>query len=226
MLRHLDLFSGIGGFALGFHWAGGLETVAFAESDEKCRCVLEHHCPDIPIHDDVRTMTDVEADVITGGFPCQPHSTASRGRAVAIDLWGEFRRVVAEICPRWVVAENVPGIGVDGIDRVCADLEDLGYTCWPFDIDCAPPGRSRGRQRIVWLAHANGQGESRRAFDAQVARLPQTPRAAWTDYPRAVGVANGVPGRMDRLRMLGNAFPPWAAEVIGRAILAVEAEHE
>jgi DNA (cytosine-5)-methyltransferase 1 len=81
MLNVLDLFSGIGGFSLGLENSKGFKTIAFCEIDEFCRQILRNHWKDVPIFDDVKTITlqDLEKlghiDVICGGFPCQPVST-------------------------------------------------------------------------------------------------------------------------------------------------------
>jgi DNA (cytosine-5)-methyltransferase 1 len=223
----LDLFSGIGGFTLGLERAG-FTTVAFCESDERCRRVLRHHWPAVPIHEDVRELRADglgRLDLIAGGFPCQAHSTAARGRNNAPDLWPEFLRIVTDARPDWVAAENVPGIGHDGVDRVCSDLEGAGYVVWPFDVDTALPQRQRGRHRFIWLAHANRQSEPRRTEHAEVARLCPIPRRREADLRAPVGMDDGLPGRMDRLHALGNAITPTIAELVGRAIrLAVSAD--
>lgn len=228
-MKVLDLFSGIGGFSLGLERAG-METVAFCEIDPWCRLVLRKYWPGVQIHEDIRKL-DGKAfrgvGVIAGGFPCQPHSTASRGRANAEDLWPEMRRVIRHAKPAYVVAENVPGIGLDGIDRVCSDLEGVGFVPTPLDVDTSPPGRSRGRRRFFIVAHTNSEGESRRAFNAKVACLPSVAGSAWEDYARVVGMADGLSRRLvryrtKRLKGLGNAVVPQVVEIIGRAIMAVE----
>lgn len=216
----LDLFSGIGGFSLGLERAG-LTTLAFCESDPDCVAVLVRQWPHIPVFGDVRTLS-VEpgfCDLICGGFPCQPFSTASRGRKVAVDLWPEFLRIVRDARPPWVVAENVPGIADEGIERVCGDLEAEGYSVWPFDVDTALPQRQRGRHRIIWLAHANDALHDRLALDAEVASVCEVSRPRWQNDPAPVGMDDVVSGRMDRFRQLGNAFTPYFAEIIGRAIV-------
>ena len=148
--RVLDLFSGIGGFSLGLERAG-MQTVAFCEIEPYCQAVLKKHWPDVPIHDDIRTLTVPRgtADVVCGGFPCQPFSSASRGRLNGRDddryLWPEMLRVVRECQPSWVIGENVAHLrGVD-FDAVVTDLEREGYEVQALEIPaCATsvPGMS------------------------------------------------------------------------------------
>jgi DNA (cytosine-5)-methyltransferase 1 len=136
-----------------------------------------------------------------------------------VDLWPELLRVVRELGPDWVLAENVPGIGYDGVDRVCGDLEDSGYTVWPFDLDSALPQRQRGRVRFIWVAHAHRDGQPRRPEHAEVASVRPVPRRRAADHCPPLGMDDGLPGRMDRLHALGNAITPTIAELVGRAVM-------
>ncbi len=131
-VNHLDLFSGIGGFSLGLGWAG-FKTVAFCESDRKCRKVLKKHWPGIIIFPDVKELPqyDFQAeinnriDLIAGGDPCPIRSRArSNGASKHPDLSGYFLAVVGKLRPRWVVRENV--LAPDDIDFYIS-LELLGY---------------------------------------------------------------------------------------------------
>jgi site-specific DNA-cytosine methylase len=133
-------------------------------------------------------------------------------------------RIAEQLRMRWMLAENVPGLGYHGVDRVCGDIERGGYTCWPFRLDTAPPGRHRGRDRFVIVAHANGQGQPRRPIDAEVARLSQVPGCRWKNDAAPLGMDDGLPGRMDALRQIGNSFSPWATEMFGRAMMNCEME--
>lgn len=224
-MRVLDLFSGIGGFSLGLERAG-MRTIAFCELDAGCRAVLRSHWPRVPIYEDIKDFAPdrlaERPELICGGFPCQPHSTASRGRRVAEDLWPEFLRIIRGLRPCWVVAENVPGIGHDGVDRVCSDLENAGYFVWPFDLDTALPQRQRGRARFIWVAHTDRDSEPRRPEHAEVACIRPIPRRRASDHCAPVGVDDGLPGRMAGLHALGNAITPTIAELVGRAIMRVE----
>lgn len=125
----LDLFSGIGGFSLGLERTGGFETVAFCEIDPFCQKVLKKHWPDVPIHDDVRTIIEfcrtnrIVPDVITGGFPCQPFSHA--GKRLGVDdsryLWPAMFEAIKTLRPTWVIGENVAGLTSMGVqDRPIA----------------------------------------------------------------------------------------------------------
>ncbi len=155
-MRHLDLFSGIGGFALAARWVGW-ETVGFCEIDPYCQKVLRKHWPDVPIYEDIRELdgrTMGHVDIITGGYPCQPFSSAGNQRGEADDrhLWPEFARLIREIRPRWAIGENVAGHINLGLDGVLADLEGIGYTTEQFVIPACAVNAPHRRDRIWILA--------------------------------------------------------------------------
>ena len=165
-MKVLDLFSGIGGFSLGLERAG-METVAFCEYDEKARLVLNKHWPNVPMYNDVRTLTgeQLEKDGITdiglicGGYPCQPFSVAGKRQGQADDrhLWPEFFRLIQEIRPTWVIAENVAGHINMGLDSVLADLESEGYNVQTFLIPACAVGAVHRRDRVWIVAHSNAK---------------------------------------------------------------------
>ncbi len=155
-----SLFAGIGGFDLGLERAG-MTCLWQVEIDAFCQRVLKKHWPDVPKFKDVRNVgkRDLAAvDLIAGGFPCQPHSTAGKRRGAADDrnLWPEYRRIIDEIRPRWVLAENVPGIRTTMLDQVLSDLEGLEYTCGTLVIPACAFAAPHRRVRIWIVAHANG----------------------------------------------------------------------
>ena len=160
----LDLFSGIGGFSLGLHWAG-FRTAAFCESDPFCRAVLARHWPGVPCYDDVRGLSAarLRADglpmpaLLCGGFPCQDISAAGPGGGLdgpRSGLWREMVRLVDECRPAWVVVENVLALRVRGADRVLGGLEALGYACWPLVVGAAHAGAPHRRARLRALGNA------------------------------------------------------------------------
>ena len=182
MLRVLDLFSGIGGFSLGLERTGGFETVAFCEYEPFPRAVLAKHWPNVPCFPDVRTLkgSDIDGpvDVICGGYPCQPFSTAGQRRGKEDDrhLWPEFNRLVAELRPTWVIGENVAGHISMGLDDVLSDLEGQGYACRTFVIPACAVDAPHRRDRVWTVAHApqlqrNGSAEHRQQGCGQVPEL-------------------------------------------------------
>jgi DNA (cytosine-5)-methyltransferase 1 len=145
-MKHLDLFSGIGGFALAARWAG-IETIAFCEIKEFPRKVLEKNFPGIPIHNDMRELDGKQyegIDLITGGYPCQPFSTAGKrkGSDDQRHLWSEMFRVIKQAKPTWVVCENVAGHISMGLDEVLVDMENEGYTGQAFVIPACAKRRA------------------------------------------------------------------------------------
>ena len=167
MLRHLDLFSGIGGFALGLQRTGGFQTIGFCEIDPFCQKVLRKHWPDVPIYEDVRLL-DADGfrgtvDIITGGFPCQPWSVAGNqeGAKDDRDLWPEMVALIEDIQPQWVIGENVRGFAHQplGLPRTLTDLERIGYQVVTFIVPAAACGAPHKRDRCWIVAHANSQGE-------------------------------------------------------------------
>ena len=231
----LDLFSGIGGMALGFQ-AAGHQPVAFCEADTFARTILARAWPDIPCYPDVRQLSARAlradgvpyAEILCGGFPCQDLSTA--GRAAGLDgtrsgLWHEMLRLVQECRPDWVVVENVPALRVRGADRILAGLETAGYTCWPLVVGAAHAAAPHRRRRLFILAHAPRAGLAPRVIDptSQAPVLSTARPAGWATEPGLDRVAHGVPARVDRLRALGNAVVPDVAAMIAQALLQAQA---
>jgi DNA (cytosine-5)-methyltransferase 1 len=157
-LTHLDLFSGIGGFALAARMTGSIETVAFCEREDYAQRVLKKHWPDVPICDDIHTLKGNNygpIDLITGGFPCQPYSLAGKRGGNDDDraLWPQMLRVIREARPTWVIGENVPGIISLALDGVLADLECEGYACETFAIPACAVDAKHRRNRVWIVAH-------------------------------------------------------------------------
>ena len=129
---HGSLFAGIGGFDLGFSKAG-IKTIWAVEKENYCQKVLSKRFPEIEIFKDIHDVGKHNlrtVDIISGGFPCQPYSIAGerRGKEDDRDLWGEMFRVIKELHPTWVVAENVANFANMELARTLLDLESEGYT--------------------------------------------------------------------------------------------------
>lgn len=163
MTTHLSLFTGIGGLDMAAE-AAGMVTVGQCEWADYPTKVLEKHWPDVPRWRDIRTLTGDDfyartglrtVDVISGGFPCQPFSVAGKQKGKGDDryLWPEMLRVIAELGPRWVVGENVPGILRIAAADVVADLERLGYHVVVFAFEAAAVGAYHRRERVAFVAH-------------------------------------------------------------------------
>ncbi len=245
-LRVLSLFSGVGGLDLGLERTGGFETVAFCERELFCIDVLKRHWPKAPVYDDVCTLSTTDLvhdgvgpiDVICGGFPCQDISFAGLGAGLDGDrsgLWSEFKRLIRDLRPIYVVVENVAALLHRGLSRVLGDLAGLGYDAeWSTVSACSvrPP---HVRQRLFMVAYPNGQhgreglwntaARSQWALQAQHdfegARARSRTRLA---NPSALyGGADGLPNGSHRNRGIGNAVSPPVGELIGRAILEARA---
>jgi DNA (cytosine-5)-methyltransferase 1 len=162
-LKLLDLFSGIGGFSLGLESTGYFQTIAFVEKDKFCRQVLQKNFNNIPIEEDIRNVrgSNYAADVITGGFPCQPFSVAGKRKGTADDryLWDETIRVIAECKPIWFIGENVEGlININNgmvLRQVQTDLEEQGFQVQCIVIPASGIGAWHQRKRIWIVAYSD-----------------------------------------------------------------------
>ena len=171
-LRHLDLFSGIGGFSLGLESAGLVETVAFCDFDKYCKKILNKNWPQVPVYDNVKELNydrlksdgiisgEKGIDIITGGYPCQPFSVAGKqkGEQDPRHVWPEMFRLIQELRPSWVIGENVAGHIKLGLDTVLENLESEGYSSRTFSISASSVGAVHQRERIWIVAHSNELG--------------------------------------------------------------------
>ena len=163
-MKHIALFNGIGGFQLAAQLAGW-ENVASVEIDEFCNKITKYHFPDCIQYEDIKTFDGTiyrgAIDIITGGFPCQPFSQAGKRKGTDDNryLWPEMLRVIREIQPSYVVAENVSGIlSLDGglvFEQVCLDLENEGYEVQPVIIPACAVNAPHRRDRVWFVAYRN-----------------------------------------------------------------------
>lgn len=164
-MKHGSLFSGIGGFDLAAEWMGW-ENVFHCEREPFAQKILQHHFPNSKLYEDIKKFDATNyfgrIDILTGGFPCQPFSSAGQRKGTEDDrhLWPEMLRIIREISPRYVVGENVRGLvnwsGGLVFEQVCADLEAEGYEVIPFILPACAKDAPHRRDRIWFVAYANG----------------------------------------------------------------------
>jgi DNA (cytosine-5)-methyltransferase 1 len=160
-MRHLDLFSGIGGFALAARNVGW-QTFQFVEIEPYCQKVLAKNFPGVPIHDDITTYQagPGSADIITAGWPCQDISNMGTRLGLEGDrsgLWYEAARVIGDVRPRVVVLENVTALLTRWMDIVLGNLAEIGYDCEWHCIPAAAVGAPHRRDRSGLLPTPTAQ---------------------------------------------------------------------
>lgn len=161
-MTHGSLFSGIGGFDIAAQWMGW-ENIFHCEWNPFGQKILKHYWPNTTSYEDI-TKTDFtihrgQIDILTGGFPCQPYSTAGKRLGTEDDrhLWPEMLRAIREIQPRFVVGENVSGLiswsGGLVFEEVQADLEAEGYEVQSVLLPACAVNAPHRRDRIWFVAH-------------------------------------------------------------------------
>lgn len=175
-MRFGSLFSGVGGFDLGFERAG-MECAWQCEIDQKASAVLAAHWPAVPRHTDVREIgaNNLGAvDLVCGGFPCQDLSLAGKRAGLAGErsgLWWEYRRILAELQPEWCVIENVPGLlssnrGAD-LAVILQALVELGYGVAYRILDAQYFGVAQRRRRVFIVGHLGDGRASQVLFESE-----------------------------------------------------------
>jgi len=206
-MTHGSLFSGIGGFDLAAHWMGW-DNIFHCEWNEFGQKVLKHHFPTSKSYNDI-TKTDFfihrgKIDILTGGFPCQPYSSAGErlGKADERHLFPEMLRAIKEIKPRWIIGENVRGLvsweGGLVFDEVCSDLEREGYEVQPILIPAAAKNAPHKRERVWFIAYSklhedrytNNGGSKQKEGDIWRGEKSNVPDSFYSD---------GVPSNTDGL---------------------------
>ena len=239
-----SLFAGIGGIDLGLERAG-MEAAWQVEIDDFAGKVLKKHWPDVPLFKDVHDVGRhnlAPVDLIAGGFPCQPHSSAGKGGASRDhrDMWPQFRRVLTEMRPRWVIIENVSNLlsseKGEFYANMLKDLAEIGYVVEWHTLHASDFGALHKRRRVFVVAYSDSDGLNRQGIskigteDLSVAArgyhekywaaLPMPTDAE--DQPSLRRVVDGVPDWVDRIRVVGNSVVPQIFEWIGKQIVREE----
>ena len=212
-MNELHLFAGAGGGILGGQLLGHT-TVCAVEIEEYPRQVLlqrqrDRVLPKFPIWDDVCTFDGKPwrgtVDVICGGFPCQDISSAGKGAGIGgkrSGLWKEYSRIIGEIRPKFVFAENSPLLRGRGLDVVLGDLSDLGYDARWCVLGAWHVGAPHRRNRMWVLGYSEQQGLQRNTWMEKSKKSAQG--RWWNTEPNVARVAHGVARRVDRIKAIGN----------------------
>lgn len=247
-----SLFSGIGGLELGLERGigNGAHTVFQVEQNAYCRAVLAKHWPAALRFDDVRTVGAHNlpwVNVLCGGYPCQPFSTAGHrlARNDPRHLWPEYARVIDELRPDYAVLENVANHLALGFGDVLGDLADLGYDAEWRVLFASDAGSPQRRSRLFALAYPRGHrvqgflprvspssawptglsGSRRADFVRQLADAPFERGDSWPQpLVRCLDDGFQLGLAKQRVHALGNAVVPQVAEVVGRLIAQRETE--
>ena len=189
-MAHVDLCSGIGGFALGFEWAELSKPVLFCDIEPWSRQILAKHWPDVPIAEDVKELANDPTRIIhaigdrpsilTAGYPCQPFSQAGQRRGSEDDrhIWPEIFSIVQQVRPDWIVCENVSGHITMGLDEVLSDLADkANYAVQTFHLGAVSVDAPHRRMRLWIVARnvADADSLNRRAVQEPQGRRKENP---------------------------------------------------
>ena len=216
-MNELALFTGAGGGILASSLLGH-NVVCAVERDEFCIEVLvqrqnERTIQPFPIWDDICTFDGAPwngtVDLVSGGFPCQAFSSAARGRnVVEKDLWREMYRVIREVCPRAVFAENV---SEKAILQAGSDLCSIGYNCKHIKLSAKDVGADHQRNRFWLLAHTDDYCELFSTEYAETQKLQELRNNVWQTFSNELRVSDGLAFGMDRLKAIGNGQVPIVA---------------
>jgi len=246
-MRELALFAGAGGGLLGTKCLGWTPSCA-VEIDPYCREVLlkrqsEGYLPRLPIWDDIRTFNGNpwrgSIDVVSGGFPCQGFSAAGKGNGFADPrsaLAFEMLRVIKEVRPRVVLAENSPHIRTKGLGVFLHRLARMGYDAVWGVLGAGDAGAPHERKRLWVVAtdtnsdklrdkqgvNRGGKTESRHyGPDRNVEGYNSEFAPGWPTEPDVGRVAHGVVSRVDRLRAIGNGQVPAVVRMVWEILASV-----
>ena len=208
-MTHLDLFSGIGGFAIAAQNCG-YTTIGFCEKEPYAQQVLKERFGAVmadaesgqsreqterqgrkdigrgspQIHDNIFTLDGSDyagVDLLTGGFPCQPFSVAGKrlGKEDDRALWPEMLRVINGANPRWIIGENVAGIVTMELDNILSDLEGIGYSAWPIVIPACAVDARHRRDRVWIVAHSERNCDGSQIHSCKTERSEAERPSSW-----------------------------------------------
>jgi DNA (cytosine-5)-methyltransferase 1 len=257
-MTHASLFSGIGGFDLAAEWMGW-DNLFHCEWNKFGQQVLKHHFPNSKSYEDI-TKTDFSIhrgtiDILTGGFPCQPYSSAGKrlGKEDERHLFPEMLRAIQEIQPRWIVGENVFGIvnwgGGVVFEEVQTLLELEGYEVQAYVLPAASVNAPHKRDRVWFVAYSDNDATNsnkiglstkmeNRELGGDIGFTKCNQRNVWDSFPTKspiCGGDDGIPTQLDSIsipkwrnesiKAYGNAIVPQVAHQIFKAIQQYDTNH-
>lgn len=252
-MTHGSLFSGIGGFELGAQMSN-IESLWNCEIDEHKRRILKRHFPNAIQHTDVKILKNPpKVDIMSGGFPCQDISIANvsnkslwkNGKVKGIEgersgLWKEYKRILGEVKPKYIVFENSPMLTIRGFERVLCDLSKIGYDCEWQCLSASQFGYNHKRERIYGIAYPFevGRTDNTQIFrELQEVLSEKAPRQDSVSMPskrfncrsdyESVRMDDGFPYQLDKRRIedMGNAIIPEIAHYLFECIKIFEYEN-
>jgi DNA (cytosine-5)-methyltransferase 1 len=128
-----------------------------------------------------------------------------------------MRRIVADVAPRYVFAENVSRIA---IDQAANDCEQMGYKTKALALSAKDLGADHIRERYWLLAYSDHDGELLQSINAEASELQELGESIWENYPESLRMVNGLGCRMDRLKAIGNGQVPLCAATAWRILSA------
>lgn len=226
--KQISLFSGIGGFDIASEWAGW-QTAAWCEWESYCQEILKYYWPEAKQFSNIKESNFEElrdtVHVLTGGFPCQPYSTAGKrlGKQDERHLWPEMCRVINEVRPNWVVGENVRGLlsWNKGIvfDEVCADLENFGYDVTVFLIPAVSVGAPHRRDRVWFVAKRSDYEGTDSIQDYDFSDSEVFPKTDWQCFPQHYPTSNSNEIDKDSLKISPSKWRNSSIKSYGNAIV-------
>lgn len=205
-LKHIDLFSGIGGFSIGFE-CEGIETIAFVESDGWCREVLFHHWPQVPAYRDALDFSGLPVSGPVGSWQ------AERPLRLA---------ELADVRADWVVVENTHHRWRAWVPELRRILWNLGYASVCLRVLASEVGARHARARAFVIAHTDGERlrELSRWWCGPGGEVAKELGQSWDSRPGAAREDDGLSSWVDRRHAIGNAVCPKVSQLIARAIVS------
>ena len=243
-MNGLALCSGFGGIELGLESRiDGFKTVCHVEGEAYAAAVLvkkiqEGTIHEAPVWSNVKTFNGKpwrsKVDIITGGFPCQPHSSAGKriGEEDPRNLWTDVKRIIREVRPRLLFLENVSNINNTIAPSIVGDLAQMGFDAAWCVVRASDVGATHRRARWFLMAHSYGERRNKDELNIRSGKLdiegPSCNESRrfeewWAVEPRMGRMVDGVANWVDRLRGCGNGVVPqqaaYAFDILSTALL-------